>query len=81
MQAHAKGALAVRPQQHVTMRGLCTAMLTRLSATALRAVSSRAASNVRALGWGSIVKNADGYAASEAWENYCGERSVCWPLE
>ena len=59
----------MRPQQHVAMRGLCAAMLTGLSTTTL-------ASSVRGYGWGSVVRDADGYAPTEVWEKYCGERST-----
>lgn len=80
MQAHAKGALAVRPQQHAAMRGLCAAMLTGLSTTTLANRHNR--SSVRGYGWGSVVRDADGYATTEVWENYCGERStIAAPLE
>jgi hypothetical protein len=83
VQAHAKGALAVRPQQHVAMRGLCAAMLTGLSTTTLpgdgRCVNR---GTVSGFGWGSVVRDADGYAPTEVWEKYCGERStIAAPLE
>lgn len=77
MQAHAKGALVVRPQQHVAMRGLCAAILTERSVTA-----PTRRSIIMTFGWGSVTRA--GYdldAVTEAWDRYAGERSVCWPLE
>lgn len=76
MQAHAKGALAVRPQQHVAMRGLCAACLPSGSVTRHNDRPYTGRSSYGG-GWGSVTRT--GYdldAATEAWERYCGERST-----